>query len=120
MLTVDSTTGRVKIPATRTTDAEARRTRHRQIQYGLGQQAADKSRDIATADLEGDGLTDVVVADPRCRSHESSSNSGRGMDSNRAKRSPVWSERNKSARPISTETERLKLSCSARRKKRSA
>ena len=34
------------------------------IQYGFGQQGGGKSRDLATGDVNGDGLIDVVVTDP--------------------------------------------------------
>lgn len=64
VLTVDSSTGRVKLLQLERPMPKPGELASRLIQYGLGQQAADKSRDIATADLDGDGLTDVVVADP--------------------------------------------------------
>lgn len=64
VLTVDSSTGRVKLLQLERPTPKPGELASRLIQYGLGQQAADKSRDIATADLDGDGLTDVVVADP--------------------------------------------------------
>ena len=34
------------------------------IQYGFGQQGGGKNRDLATGDVDGDGLVDVVVTDP--------------------------------------------------------
>ena len=64
VLTVDSLTGRVKVLQLERPAPKPGELASRLIQYGLGQQAADKSRDIATADLDGDGLTDVIVADP--------------------------------------------------------
>lgn len=64
VLTVDSSTGRVKILQLERPAPKPGELASRLIQYGLGQQAADKSRDLATADLDGDGLVDVVVADP--------------------------------------------------------
>ena len=64
VLTIDSSTGRVKILQLERPTPKPGELASRLIQYGLGQQAADKSRDIATGDLDGDGLTDVVVADP--------------------------------------------------------
>lgn len=64
VLTVDSLTGRVKLLQLERPAPKPGELASRLIQYGLGQQAADKSRDLATGDFDGDGLTDVVVADP--------------------------------------------------------
>lgn len=63
VLTVDSQTGRVKILQLERPVPKPGELSSRLIQYGLGQQGAGKDRDVATADLDGDGLTDVVVAD---------------------------------------------------------
>lgn len=64
VLTVDAATGRVKLFNMVRPVPKPGEISSRLIQYGLGQQGAGRDRDLATADLDGDGLTDVVVADP--------------------------------------------------------
>lgn len=64
VLTVDAATGRVKLLQMERPVPKPGELSSRLIQYGLGQQAANRDRDLATADLDGDGLTDVIVADP--------------------------------------------------------
>jgi len=64
LLTVDSATGRIKVFQLERPAAKPGELANRLIHYGLGQQGAGRERDIATADINGDGLTDVVVADP--------------------------------------------------------
>lgn len=63
VLTVDAVTGRVKVLQMERPAPKPGELSSRLIQYGLGQQGAGKDRDVAMADLDGDGLTDVVVAD---------------------------------------------------------
>jgi hypothetical protein len=63
VLTVDSVTGRVKVLQLERPAPKPGELSSRLIQYGLGQQGAGQNRDVALADLNGDGLTDVVVAD---------------------------------------------------------
>ena len=63
LLTVDSATGRIKLFQMERPAAKPGELASRLIHYGLGQQGAGRDRDLATADLNGDGLTDVVVAD---------------------------------------------------------
>ena len=63
VLTVEAATGRVKLLQMERPAAKPGEIASRLIQYGLGQQGAGKDRDVATADIDGDGLTDVVVAD---------------------------------------------------------
>ncbi len=64
LLTVDSATGRIKLFQMERPAAKPGELAGRLIHYGLGQQGAGRDRDLAAADLNGDGLTDVVVADP--------------------------------------------------------
>ncbi|HLQ46370.1 MAG TPA: VCBS repeat-containing protein, partial [Planctomycetaceae bacterium] len=64
VLTVDSATGRIKLLQMERPAAKPGELASRLVHYGLGQQGAGRDRDLATADLNGDGLTDVVVADP--------------------------------------------------------
>lgn len=64
IVTIDSRTGRVKLlrlsrPATRAGELAGRL-----IQYGFGRQEQGRERDLATGDLDGDGVVDVVVTDP--------------------------------------------------------
>ncbi len=63
VLTVDSATGRIKVLQMERPAPKPGELSSRLIQYGLGQQGAGKDRDVAMADLDGDGLTDVVVSD---------------------------------------------------------
>ena len=63
VLTVDATTGRVKVLQMERPAPKPGELSSRLIQYGLGQQGAGTNRDVAIADLDGDGLKDVVVSD---------------------------------------------------------
>lgn len=62
VLIVDAATGRVKLLRMERPVAKPGEISSRLIQYGLGQQGAS-GRDVATADIDGDGLTDVIVSD---------------------------------------------------------
>jgi hypothetical protein len=64
ILSVDSQTGRIKLFQMERPAPKPGELASRLIHYGFGQQGAGKDRDLATGDLDGDGLTDVVVADP--------------------------------------------------------
>jgi len=64
LLTVDSQTGRVKVLQLRPPKPESGELAGRLIQYGFGQRGNGRDRDLATGDLDGDGLIDVVVTDP--------------------------------------------------------
>lgn len=63
VLTIDATTGRVKVLQMERPAPKPGELSSRLIQYGLGQQGAGTNRDVAIADLDGDGLKDVVVSD---------------------------------------------------------
>lgn len=63
VVSIDAATGRVKVLRLEKPAAKPGELASRLIQYGLGQQGSSSGRDIAAADLDGDGLTDVVVAD---------------------------------------------------------
>lgn len=64
VLAIEATTGRVKIHALQKSEAQPGELAGQLIQYGFGQQGAGKNRDLATGDVDGDGLIDVVVTDP--------------------------------------------------------
>lgn len=63
VLAIEMQTGRVKIHQLQQPDASPGELAGQLIQYGFGQ-GAGKSRDLATGDVDGDGLTDIVVTDP--------------------------------------------------------
>ena len=64
ILAIESQTGRVKIHQLQQAAAEPGELAGQLIQYGFGQQGGGKNRDLATGDVDGDGLVDVVVTDP--------------------------------------------------------
>ncbi len=64
VLNIDGKTGRVRISQfTRDGDDDAI-DRSRLVQYGFGESSDGKGRDLSTGDINGDGLTDIVVTDP--------------------------------------------------------
>ncbi|MEX0716842.1 MAG: VCBS repeat-containing protein [Planctomycetaceae bacterium] len=66
ILTIDSRTGRLtvrKLVPPDDDDAEDEPV-GRLVQYGFGSRSSSRERDLATGDLDGDGLIDVVVTDP--------------------------------------------------------
>ena len=64
ILAIEAQTGRVKVHQLQRPETQAGDPAGQLIQFGFGQQAADKNRDLATGDLDGDGRVDVVVTDP--------------------------------------------------------
>jgi len=64
VLAIENQTGRVKVHQLQQSTAEPGELAGQLIQYGFGQQGAAKNRDLATGDVDGDGLIDVVVTDP--------------------------------------------------------
>ncbi len=61
---IEAQTGRVKIHQLQQAEAQPGELAGQLIQYGFGQQGGGKNRDLATGDVDGDGLIDVVVTDP--------------------------------------------------------
>lgn len=63
ILTVDARTGRVKVSQLQRPAAKPGELASQLIQYGFGP-GSGRDRDLATGDVDGDGLMDVVVSDP--------------------------------------------------------
>ncbi|WP_166830806.1 FG-GAP repeat domain-containing protein [Thalassoroseus pseudoceratinae] len=63
LLVVDSRTNRLKILQMRDADKDDE-IAPRLIQYGFGDGGSDRDRDLATGDIDGDGLEDVVATAP--------------------------------------------------------
>ncbi len=61
---VDSRTNRVNVLKLERPDAQSEEPFSRLIQYGFGESGAGRDREMATGDIDGDGLLDVVVTDP--------------------------------------------------------
>ncbi|MEX0704187.1 MAG: VCBS repeat-containing protein [Planctomycetales bacterium] len=64
ILAIDARTGRLSIRQLAPPEDEAAEPVGRLIQYGFGSRASSRDRDLATGDLDGDGLIDVVITDP--------------------------------------------------------
>ena len=64
VLNIDSRTGRVQVSQLRRPKSEDGELAGRLIQYGFGEPGRGKDRDLTVADVDGDGLHDVVVTDP--------------------------------------------------------
>lgn len=64
VLTIDSRTGRLKMFQVRSRPIAEGELPERMIAYGFGKQAGGKDRDWVLSDVDGDGLTDLVVSDP--------------------------------------------------------
>ena len=64
ILSIDGTTGRVQVSQFRSESQENDGLDLRLVQYGFGESADGQGRDLATGDVDGDGLSDVVVTDP--------------------------------------------------------
>ncbi len=81
ILAIDSQTGRLKISKIAKPQSKSGELANRLIQFGFGQRGAARGRDMATGDVNGDGLTDVVVSDPEsARIIVFRQNQGSGMD----------------------------------------
>lgn len=64
LLTIDSRTGRIAIKkVTRSPDSDTS-TPARLVHFGLGKPGSSKPRPLTSGDLDGDGLTDILAADP--------------------------------------------------------
>ncbi|MCP4782500.1 MAG: VCBS repeat-containing protein [Fuerstiella sp.] len=64
ILTIDSRTGRVVVSQLTKSTPEKAELPSRLVQYGIGQPAGSRGRALAIGDVDGDGLQDVIVADP--------------------------------------------------------
>lgn len=64
VITVESRTGRVLVSALHPAESDADALPTRLLQYGIGTAAASRDRAVVTGDIDGDQLTDVLVADP--------------------------------------------------------
>ncbi len=64
IMTIESQTGRLKVHRLHRPVAKPGELASRLIQYGFGRQGSGRDRDLATGDINGDGLIDVVVTDP--------------------------------------------------------
>ena len=65
MLTIDQQTGRLRILQLKRPAAHNDEPAGRLVQTGFGRQdSGDSGRDFALGDVDGDGLTDLVVTDP--------------------------------------------------------
>ena len=64
ILIIESKTRRLKILNVEQKPLGKNELPDRLVQFGFGKQGSGKDRDIAIADFDGDGLSDVVVTDP--------------------------------------------------------
>jgi len=64
ILSIDSQTGRLTVSRVKKTKSNSDEWNSRLIQFGFGRQESGRDRAIATGDIDGDGLADVVVTDP--------------------------------------------------------
>ncbi len=64
ILTIDSRTGRVIVSKIRKAAADKSDLPTRLVQYGIGPPSGSRGRALAIGDVDGDGLQDVIVADP--------------------------------------------------------
>ncbi|HIE97948.1 MAG: VCBS repeat-containing protein [Fuerstiella sp.] len=64
ILTIDSRTGRVVISKLTRSTGDKADLPSRLVQYGIGPPTGSRGRALAIGDVDGDGLQDVIVADP--------------------------------------------------------
>jgi hypothetical protein len=64
IISIHGQTGRVRIHQVRRPEAKTGELAGQLVQYGFGQQAGSTDRDLATGDINADGLIDFVVTDP--------------------------------------------------------
>lgn len=64
ILSIHGQTGRLRIFQVRKAEAKGGELAGQLIQYGFGQQAGSRERDLAIGDLNADNLQDIVVTDP--------------------------------------------------------
>lgn len=64
IFTIDLRTGRLDVRQMSAPEEQPGEPAGRLVQYGFGEAGSGRDRDLATGDLDGDGLVDVVVTDP--------------------------------------------------------
>lgn len=64
ILSIHGQTGRLRVFQVRRAEGKAGELAGQLIQYGFGQQAGSRERDLAIGDLNADNLPDIVVTDP--------------------------------------------------------
>lgn len=64
VVAIEAQTGRVKVHQLQRPHPDPDELSGQLIQFGFGPQAAGKSRDVAIADVDGDGRTDLIATDP--------------------------------------------------------
>src|SRR5690606_7826191 len=64
ILSIDARTGRLSIRRLVAPGEDDDEPIGRLVQYGFGSRSSSRERDLATGDLDGDGLADIVVTDP--------------------------------------------------------
>lgn len=64
IVAIEAQTGRVKVHQLQRPHPDADELAGQLIQFGLGPQGAGKNRDVAIADVDGDGATDLIATDP--------------------------------------------------------
>jgi hypothetical protein len=64
ILSIDGTTGRMQVSQFDRKNARDEGLNVRMVQFGFGESTSPKGRDLMTGDIDGDGLTDVLVTDP--------------------------------------------------------
>lgn len=64
ILTIDSQTSRLKVQQLENAQNENGQLSKRLTMYGFGEEGAGRNRGFDLGDINGDGLTDVVVSDP--------------------------------------------------------
>ena len=64
ILSIHGQTGRVRVSQIRRPEAKAGELAGQLVQFGFGQQAGSRERDLAIGDINGDKLSDIVVTDP--------------------------------------------------------
>ncbi len=64
ILSIHGQTGRVRVSQIRRPEAKPGELAGQLVQFGFGQQAGSRERDLAVGDINGDSLVDIVVTDP--------------------------------------------------------
>lgn len=64
IITVESRTSRIVVSGLQPSEAESGSIPERLMQYGIGPGASSRSRSLVVADIDADGLQDVLVTDP--------------------------------------------------------